>query len=229
MNAPGPREEARRKGLTRFFGKICEHHPEACGERMVSNKRCVVCLKAQSKKFIKAWKRKNKDVINEQRHNDEFRAKAAAYMRTPERCNKRRARDRVRYKTDIQYAIRARLRSRLKTYLKNHGIRKTDRTFDLIGCSVGFLVKHLERQFLPGMSWDNASLWHIDHKQPIASFDLTDSEQQRACFHYSNLQPLWWHINLRVKRDKCDYQLTEADKLPPLTKWRKSWHKDLLE
>jgi hypothetical protein len=29
------------------------------------------------------------------------------------------------------------------------------------------------------------------------SFDLTDIEQQRLCFHFTNLQPLWKLDNLR--------------------------------
>jgi len=37
---------------------------------------------------------------------------------------------------------------------------------------------------------------HIDHKIPCASFDLTDTDQQRACFHYSNLQLLWARDNI---------------------------------
>lgn len=41
------------------------------------------------------------------------------------------------------------------------------------------------------MTWDNLGEWQIDHRKPCVSFDLTDPEQQRACFHYSNLQPLW--------------------------------------
>ena len=43
--------------------------------------------------------------------------------------------------------------------------------------------------------------WHIDHIKPCASFDLTDPKQQQQCFHYSNLQPLWWYDNLS-KGDK---------------------------
>ena len=48
------------------------------------------------------------------------------------------------------------------------------------------------------MSWDNYGIhgWHIDHIRPCASFDLTDPEQQRQCFHYPNLQPLWAFDNL---------------------------------
>ena len=60
-------------------------------------------------------------------------------------------------------------------------------------------MDHLEKQFQPGMSWDNHGYdgWHVDHIRPCASFDLTDEEQVRKCFHYTNLQPLWAKDNLR--------------------------------
>lgn len=81
------------------------------------------------------------------------------------------------------------------------GKRKSASTLTLLGCTIRQLRDHLESQFGPGMTWDNYGLrgWHIDHKRPCASFDLTDPEQQAACFHFSNLQlqPLWAEENLR--------------------------------
>lgn len=101
-----------------------------------------------------------------------------------------------RYKTNLNYRISWHLRARIRVVLKKN--KKIDTTIHLIGCSVGELRKHLESQFQGGMLWENYGRygWHIDHIRPCASFDLSDPEQQKACFHYTNLQPLWAFDNL---------------------------------
>ena len=75
----------------------------------------------------------------------------------------------------------------------------------MLGCSIKDLIIHIEKQFKEGMTWDNHSYngWHIDHIIPCASFDLSDPEQQKKCFHYTNLQPLWKQDNLS-KSDKYE-------------------------
>jgi len=81
------------------------------------------------------------------------------------------------------------------------GCYKAKCTIKLIGCDVKELKSHLEKQFTDGMNWENYGKWHIDHIIPCASFDLTDPQQQKKYFHYSNLQPLWAVDNIR-KSDK---------------------------
>lgn len=39
--------------------------------------------------------------------------------------------------------------------------------------------------------------WHIDHIIPCDYFNLVNIEQQRICFHYLNLQPLWEVENIK--------------------------------
>ena len=101
-----------------------------------------------------------------------------------------------RCKTDAGFRIMVSLRSRARYAVKAKDGTKAFKTTELIGCSVQSLRNHLEEKFKNGMSWDNYGDWHIDHIIPCAAFDLTRSTEQKKCFHYTNLQPLWAHENL---------------------------------
>jgi hypothetical protein len=74
---------------------------------------------------------------------------------------------------------------------------KSKSTIKLLGCSIEECWQHLESKFQPGMTKENHGLWHVDHIRPCASFDLTDPEQQKICFHYTNLEPMWAIDNLK--------------------------------
>lgn len=82
-------------------------------------------------------------------------------------------------------------------------VKKCENTKKLIGCDIPTLIAHIESLFTDGMNWSNHGMrgWHIDHILPCASFEMTDPNQQRKCFHYTNLQPLWGVVNIR-KGDK---------------------------
>ena len=49
------------------------------------------------------------------------------------------------------------------------------------------------------MTWKNHGRfgWHIDHIRACSRFDLSDLSQQKKCFNYTNLQPLWAKDNIR--------------------------------
>lgn len=103
-------------------------------------------------------------------------------------------------KNSPNFRIKQTLRSRLSRELA--GKSKSDRTLALLGCTIEFLREHLEKQFQPGMTWDNyGPVWHVDHILPCAEFHLQHSEEQEICFHWTNLQPLFAADNLS-KSDK---------------------------
>lgn len=102
-----------------------------------------------------------------------------------------------RHKNDPEFKLRERLRSRINFVLKKCKGQKSASTIELLGCSIEYAREHLENQFIEGMTWDNHGEWHIDHIIPCAAFDLTKEEEQRRCFHYTNLQPLWAEDNLK--------------------------------
>ena len=110
-----------------------------------------------------------------------------------------------RLASDPEYRFTQTLRQRVLQAIKKCGAAKSAFTQDLLGCSYEEARQHLAAQFEEGMSWNNHGEWEIDHIRPCASFDLFDSAQQRECFHYTNLQPLWRSDN-RKKRDRLDWK-----------------------
>jgi hypothetical protein len=96
------------------------------------------------------------------------------------------------------------VRSRLRSALKAKQWSKTSNFYDYIGCSLEELKNHIEKQFQPGMTWENHGLktWHIDHIKSL-SLAKTEEEMYKLC-HYTNLQPLWAKDNLR-KSNKLIY------------------------
>ncbi len=123
--------------------------------------------------------------------------------RTPEYHETRNARQRKRIKEDPQFAMRRRLSLRITKWLKGH---KSAPTGKLVACTQKVCMLWIESQFLPGMTWENQHLWHIDHMKPFDSFDAFDPEEQRKACHYTNLQPLWGPENIR-KSNKDIYDM----------------------
>ena len=104
-----------------------------------------------------------------------------------------------RLKNDPQFKLHARLNQRISDALKRHGVVKASKTADLIDAEIVHFKAYISANWAEGMSWENYGRdgWHIDHIRPCASFDLTDEDQQRVCFNWRNLRPLWAGDNIR--------------------------------
>lgn len=111
----------------------------------------------------------------------------------------------IRYATDPHFVIRKLTSERIRNALRNFKAVKYFSSQKLVGCTLIELKQHLESQFTIGMSWQNQGAWHIDHIIPCSSFDLTKPSEQKKCFHYTNLQPLWAYDNLS-KSNKLNWQ-----------------------
>jgi hypothetical protein len=100
-------------------------------------------------------------------------------------------------KIDPMYKAAHYLRVRLNKALKAKKWFKNSQFSKYMGCTSDELKSHLEKQFQPGMTWNNHTEdgWHIDHIVPLDSAK-TPEELYKLC-HYSNLQPLWAKDNLR--------------------------------
>lgn len=131
--------------------------------------------------------------------NARQRKRYAAIRANPERLEKERARlakrGRDRRSNRPEVSMMNNLRSRIARFVS--GKSKSGHTSDLLGCSVEELMNYLGSKFQEGMTWDNYGKWHIDHAVPCSSFDLSSPVNQKQCFHYTNLQPLWALDNLK--------------------------------
>lgn len=96
---------------------------------------------------------------------------------------------------DPLFCVLQALRGRLHFAARSAKARRCASFVELLDCSVDWLRAHLESQFVVGMSWSNYGQWEIDHIRPCKLFNLSDPAEQRACFHWSNLQPLWMRDN----------------------------------
>lgn len=130
------------------------------------------------------------------------------------------ANERVKNKkqNDINYKMKLILSkavcSAIKYYSKKGIESKRLKTMQLIGCSIEKVKDHLESQFTTDMTWRNHGKygWHVDHRKPCSLFDLSKEAEQKKCFNFRNLQPMWWIDNIKKSN-----KFTEKDK----TEWQK--------
>jgi hypothetical protein len=159
-----------------------------CGPAL---RQCKVCKEAFFSKT-----RVDKFCSNKCEEQNRLIRKKANYLLNRERlCIKRR-------QMFIQYPEKY-LLHKMRVNIRDACIRQNATKFykslELIGCSALDLRKYLEQKFKSGMTWSNYGLqgWEVDHIIPCDSFDLTKIEEQKKCFHYTNLQPLWVGENRR--------------------------------
>ncbi len=179
---PSTRGVAKALGLKHFFpnreckrGHVCAHRVDnGCME-------CAVLRKRQ-------WRAENPE---------ESRRRVMEYQsKNRESHNaRRRISHNARRATDVEFSLKLRLRRRMNGAMHSADATASTSVMALLGCKPSELKAHLQSLFTDGMTWDNYGEWEVDHIRPCVSFDLTDEVEQRECFHFSNLQPLWKSVN----------------------------------
>ena len=165
-------------------------HRESNKEYREKNKIHRAELKKSYKKINKEHI-KEKDRIYRQKNREKINAYARKYHNNLLR-------------TDSTYRLKCNIHSLICTSFKRNGFSKKGNTEKILGCTYEEFIKHIEKQFLKGMTWENKSLWHIDHVVPISSAN-TESEVIELN-HFTNLRPLWAEEN-RHKSAKMEYLL----------------------
>jgi len=167
---------------------LSDYHKQKSGKCGVASV-CKLCKLEYKKQYDKDNRSRNNEYLKEWNRKNPDKKKEYDRVRFQKHKDKINNRIRDKYNTCPNTRIAQNIRTRIRLALK--GKHKSKSSQELIGCTYKYLMSYLETKFEDGMSWNNHGEWHIDHIRPCASFDLTDPEQQKQCFHYTNLQPLW--------------------------------------
>lgn len=228
---PRTRAEAKKVGAKRYFtGEPCKNgHIDL---RVTKDGRCMECSREKTRQIIKRDPGKKRERDRQYRIRNKEKLAAKRLEKKEERAAGQKAwRDRnpdysqkwkkanpdkvrsyskkmyERSWQDPKFRIEASIRAGV-----NKGIRKGSksarRTFEVLGYSLSELMRHLEKQFEPGMSWDNHGIhgWHIDHRIPLDAhnYETPDDVDFKKAWALQNLRPMWGveNISKHAKLDK---------------------------
>ena len=156
--------------------------------RQIHASICGKVFKLKGSKANRVIKMKNKSNYITTVHNDSYKRKIIKY----------------------------RISKRIWQAYKDIGKRKDELTENLLGCDMNFFINYISLKFTEGMTLENYGKfgWHFDHIKPCKQFDLTNKDEQKKCFHYTNMQPLWATSKVAEKYGIYNYigNLNKQDK-----------------
>lgn len=147
--------------------------------------QCKPCQLERKKLYYQANK-----VLLRAKRNAHYRNNKAAVRKSEAKYRKSRR------QKDVKFKLLCNIRNHVGQFLKK-GFR--NKTITYLGCTLDEFKSHLEKQFRPGMTWENYGVkgWHIDHIFPLSKVDLNDSDAVKKVLHYTNMQPLWAEENIK--------------------------------
>jgi hypothetical protein len=183
--------------------------------------QCIICIRERRKKsnteIMRRWRynnhdqyleyqrsyyEKNKDWINQKRRDycdtrrDVLRKQQKeCKLRNPERTKELRTEQQRRALSTPKGKLNHIFRQSITRTLKS---RKGGKSWvNIVGYDLKSLMKHLEKQFTEGMTWDNYGMgfgkWNIDHIIPITAFNYEKYSDLdfKKCWALKNLRPMW--------------------------------------
>lgn len=202
----------------------------------VGKKQCIKCSEIKALKFYHKNKAqfgghnnvckdcRNSNLRNKYNKDDNYSEKQIKksnnyYKNNSKECIQKSIEyKRNKEKTDELYRLKKRLKRRVYDIMRQNNWTYNDKKDKYIGCSYRELKKYIEKQFEPGMTWDNNTThgWHIDHTIPMS---LAENEEEAARLnYYTNLKPMWAKDNLskgnRIQIDKRIKKLDKYELLP---------------
>lgn len=180
----GMEKQRRKRGVPEIKGQVAAC--VSCGVEFTRNRnakamRCGSCAAERSR----------------------ARARAASLARkaSPEGHSRHTAWYKAKRLSDPAYAINFRFRAAIRRCVRNPLAASK---WEKVGYRLADLMAHLERQFLPGMSWENRRRWEIDHIVPLSKFSFASPEDPefKAAWALTNLRPIWAQDNRTKNRHR---------------------------
>lgn len=169
-------------------------------------------LKEEIAKKQKIYYEKNKDKIKARAA--EYRLKNSNKIKQYKEAHKeeRNKKRNQRKKTDFLFKLKERTRKTILRSFKNNNYKKSQKTEDILGCSLQKFKEYIEKQFETWMNWSNHGKyngelnygWDLDHIIPLAS--AKTEEDVIRLNHYTNFQPLCSKNNRDIKM--CKFSLS---------------------
>lgn len=187
-------------------------HPKTLDGKQSS---CKVCCRKHQIPYTKQNRISNPESYKRpeyrkqywKQYGPDYRANNPEYYNNMKFRNQKRAK--YRYKTEPMFKLDKNIRTLIYMSFKRacNGLHnKSNRTTEILGCTVPEFISHLQSQFQPGMTLENHGAgpgnWNMDHIIPVSSATCEDDIIKFN--HYSNIQPLWYEDNMD-KYDKLDW------------------------
>lgn len=159
--------------------------------------------KEKIKKYQSDYRANNKEKIK--KYSREWRAKNKEKIREDKRLyvNKKRAEDPL-------YKLTSNVRCLIKNTFLSKGLKKANKTEEILGCTIEFFIDYISAQFKDEMSVENygsckdescTRYWELDHIYPVSK--AISEEHLIQLNHYTNFRPLWYEDN-RNKHNKIE-------------------------
>lgn len=188
------------KNLSEFKYKY--RHCYECQKKMSNDWKAR--HKEKVAEYNKKYKAENKEVISE--YNAKYNIENRETIQKRTNANHYRlSRENPSFK--ISRTLRSRINSALKREIK------CDHTLTILGCSIQFFLTWLEYCFKEDMTLQNhGTLWHIDHTVPCSKFNLVNEEEQKQCFHWTNMKPMYAKDNISKNNNHTLEEFNEHQK-----------------
>lgn len=140
------------------------------------------------------WRAANKDKVKETKNKIKQNLTKEKIEKNKE--YERKYRKAARSKS-AHTKIKSNYRSRIGNAFRRARQGKKTKSYDLLGCDIATFISHLSSLFEPWMNFDNYGraskfkrTWNIDHVVPVSRFNLSDPEECKKAFHYTNTKPM---------------------------------------